>query len=47
MSDAAPTPAKAGWIRRYWLDVPLWRRILIGLVLGIIVGLFLRNGPLS
>lgn len=43
MSDAAPTSAKAGWIRRYWLDVPLWRRILIGLVLGIIVGLLLKE----
>ena len=43
MSDATPTQAKAGLIRRYWLDVPLWRRILIGLVLGVIVGLLLKE----
>ena len=49
MSDLAPepTPAEApvrtgglgGFVRRYWLEVTLWKRILLGLVLGTALGL--------
>ena len=37
--DSAPPPSK-GWLTR-WNDLPLYLRILIGLVLGVITGLVL------
>lgn len=37
MNDATVTRRSA--IRRYWLDVPLWQRIVGALVLGIIAGI--------
>ncbi|WP_297803902.1 dicarboxylate/amino acid:cation symporter [uncultured Brevundimonas sp.] len=30
-------------LKRFWFDVPLWRRILLGLVLGAAVGLILKD----
>lgn len=49
MTDLAPAPAPddaparssglGGLLRRYWLDVTLWKRILLGLVLGTALGL--------
>ena len=48
MSDLAPEPAPpaapdrkgvSGFVQRYWLEVTLWKRILLGLVLGTILGL--------
>jgi len=49
MSDLASDPAPddgsqkasglGGLVRRYWLDVTLWKRILLGLVLGTVLGL--------
>jgi Na+/H+-dicarboxylate symporter len=44
-SDPAPDDAPKGTgglgrlVRRYWLDVTLWKRILLGLVLGAALGL--------
>lgn len=37
------TSERPVFIRRYWFDVPLWRRILLGLVLGIGAGLLLKE----
>lgn len=49
MTELAPDPAPPlmptrkggarGLIRRYWLEVTLWKRILLGLILGVAFGL--------
>ena len=41
--DAAPEDGarRHGPFRRYWFDVALWKRILLALVLGVVVGLAL------
>lgn len=37
--DAQTPQAHRGPLRRYWFDVVLWKRVLLALVLGVIVGL--------
>lgn len=39
--DLRPPPERRSFIRRYWFDVVLWKRILAALVLGTVVGLAL------
>jgi Na+/H+-dicarboxylate symporter len=47
MSDTPPSPptpaapARRSRLRRWWFDVPLWRRILGALVLGVLAGIVL------
>jgi Na+/H+-dicarboxylate symporter len=57
MSDLASDPAPddgsqkasglGGLVRRYWLDVTLWKRILLGLVLGTVLGLVIGEQALG
>lgn len=39
--SAPDSPARRSLLRRWWFDVPLWRRIMAALVLGVIAGLIL------
>lgn len=44
MSSEDVFPArKTKFLKKFWFDVPLWQRILLGLVLGVIVGLVLKD----
>jgi Na+/H+-dicarboxylate symporter len=45
--EAAETPARRSFIRRWWFDVVLWKRILLALVLGAAVGLLLGDAAAS
>ncbi|MFN3511520.1 MAG: dicarboxylate/amino acid:cation symporter [Phenylobacterium sp.] len=40
-ADPNPQPARRSFLRRWWFDVVLWKRILVALVLGAIAGLVL------
>jgi Na+/H+-dicarboxylate symporter len=44
--SAAPAPARS-FIRRYWFDVVLWKRVLLALVLGAIVGTLLGEAAVQ
>ena len=47
-ADASPAPRGAGaLLRRYWFGVVLWKRILIALALGTIVGLALGEASVQ
>lgn len=46
-SPAAPPPTPRSWLRRWWFDVVLWKRILFALVLGGVVGLALGEAAES
>lgn len=34
---------KSSFIKRFWFDIPLWRRILLGLILGVVAGFLLKE----
>lgn len=40
--DADPADRKA-FLSRYWFDIALWKRIMLGLVLGVVAGVVLKE----
>lgn len=42
-----PTPERRSALQRLWFDVPLWKRILPALVLGVVVGLLWGEGAVQ
>ena len=40
-SGSAPEAPTRSFVRRFWFDVPLWKRVIPALILGVIAGLIL------
>ncbi|WP_414899600.1 dicarboxylate/amino acid:cation symporter [Sphingomonas flavalba] len=36
--NATPSAHRRSWLRRYWFDIPLWKRIIPAFILGVAVG---------
>lgn len=47
MAENTLSTKRPSFIMRYWFDVPLWRRILLGLVLGIAAGFLLKENAVE
>ncbi len=42
-----PAAARRSTLQRYWFDIPLWRRIIPALLLGVVVGLVWGEGAVQ